>query len=239
MSIERIKKGLGELTKQVTSRGRLYIVAVFVLVVIVLIMNPTNLRLEFPGGNLVAINARHIQYDQLLDSIYSDENSKNFLMAWLANKDIFHVEDDRMASALQGICQDIPDEPLNEKLKLSRKCAEEPIAAELRDMANNREIPFHFIGREIFVGVPNLTDQPRVGSANYCRGSELVDREVQLLHPTITHRRIEITVDGGHYATCSGFGDSAELQLHRSDAEQLFPDAFSSRLLSAIVILID
>ena len=59
----------------------------------------------------------------LLNDIFAQQFSRDGLMGWLADKDIFSFEDARLVEALnERLCDSIPEEPLDQKIKASQDC---------------------------------------------------------------------------------------------------------------------
>ena len=65
--------------------------------------NPTEQMIDvtFPGGSITLDSSQpEIVYDKMLKDLFAKKFSKDGLMGWLADKDIFSFEDERLAKAL-------------------------------------------------------------------------------------------------------------------------------------------
>ena len=136
--------------------------------------NPTEQSVEvtFPGGAALRLDASQpeIAHDQLLEEIFADTFMRDGLMGWLADKDIFSLQDARLVEALnERLCGSIPEEPLDKKIKASQDCAALPVAAALRELVDQRQVPFHYVGIPVQVGIPAREDQPGLGRAHALR----------------------------------------------------------------------
>ena len=168
--------------------------------------NPTEQMIDvtFPGGSITLDSSQpEIVYDKMLKDLFAKKFSKDGLMGWLADKDIFSFEDERLAKALtERLCASIPEQPLNLEIQAAQDCAEKPVAAHLRQLVTKRKVPFHYVGIDVKVGVPELKDQPDSGEASVCATSEFRDQRVELTNPR-THNRIEVQVSGRY--TCTSY----------------------------------
>ena len=113
-------------------------------------------------------------------------------MGWLADKDIFSFEDARLVEALnERLCDSIPEEPLDQKIKASQDCADRPVAAGLRQLVDQEHVPFHYVGISVNVWIPAREHQPQIGRASVCEESEFRGKKVELTNPR-TSNQIEV-----------------------------------------------
>ena len=145
-----------------------------------------TMELTFPGfaGLKIDTSQSEIAHDKLLEDIYAQQFSRSGLMGWLADKDIFSLGDARLVEALnERLCESIPEEPLDQKIKASQNCANLPVATGLRQLVSQKRVPFHYVGVAVQVGIPAREDQPRIGRASVCEDSELRSKRVELTNP--------------------------------------------------------
>ena len=225
------------------SLGKTVVVGLVVLAALFLALNffsnPTEQSVEvtFPGGSALRLDASQpeIAHDQLLEEIFADTFMRVGLMGWLADKDIFSFGDARLVEALnERLCGSIPEEPLDQKIKASQDCAEVPVAAALRQLVDQRQVPFHYVGISVQVGIPAREDQPEFGRAHACEDSEFRGKRVELTNPS-TSKRIEVQVSGTYL--CTGFNEFPDIQLGSEDAQELFPGSFQKFQEAIAVVL--
>ena len=187
------------------------------------VSDPTQqeIAVTFPGGAVKIDSSKpEIAHDKMLEEIFADEFAKGGLMDWLAGKDIFSFEDERLVEAIAGrLCASIPEQPLDQRIKAARACAEQPVARRLRQLAEQKRVPFHYVGSVVEVGFPPES-QPGSGFAHVCMERELRDRRVELTNPR-TLDRIEVQASGWY--RCTSFSTVPDIQLNFSDARKLFP----------------
>ena len=183
-----------------------------------------SLRVTVPtnGGpvsiDLAAENDTMNQVD-VLNQLFTDEFSKPGMLAWLANEGIHEIASPQLAAALVNHCDPIPPEPLAEMLAKQQECEAKPVVKALRDLARTHSRPFHFVGREVDIGVPAEEDQPAEGRANTCSGGDFEGRNVELTNP-INNKRVTVRASGSYL--CTGVGRTAHIQLSQADAFRVF-----------------
>ena len=176
-----------------------------------------------------------IAHDKLLKDIFPQQFSKDGLMGWLADKNIFAFEDERLVKALnERLCEAIPEQPLDRKIKAAQDCANLPVATRLRELADKKWIPFHYVGVVVNVGVPEREDQPQIGQASVCASSALRDERVELTNSR-TGNRIEVQATGRY--TCTGFTTYPDIQLNFEDAGKLFSEPLGKYQEAVAVVL--
>ena len=212
--------------------------AVLCLAVFSLTSCATKLSINFPEGDKVTVvaDSKGISHDELLKSIYSEETARDGLLSWLAEKDVFSMEDGRLADALnKRLCDPIPGEPVEERIKSAGECASKPVAENLRKLADNREVPFHYVGKHVDVGVQNdAPHSPDNGEANVCGDSELFGRTLELTDEA-TGERIEVRATRTY--TCEGYARYPGIQLNGKDAARLFQKPLDEYQRAIVVIL--
>ena len=188
------------------------------------ISDPTRQAVEvtFPGGAAVKIDSSKpaISHDKVLNDIFADRFTREGLMGWLAEKNIFLFTDPRLADALNNsLCEPIPAEPVDQRIRAAQTCADQAVAKSLRDLVEAKKVPFHYVGRLVRVGFP-ADSQPKDGYANVCEERELRSTKFELTNLQ-TEKRIEVQASG-RYA-CTGFTRVPDVQLNFADARKLFP----------------
>lgn len=219
-------------------------VGVIVLLVVFFVFfaadeTPDKVVVAFGQGKKIDISysQQEIGYEEMLSEIYSNEFAKSGLMDWLAERDIFSFDDPSLAFALNTkLCEEIPSENLSERIEKSKKCADLKISKELRRLADKKQVPFHYIGKSIQIGVPRKGHQPSSGEANTCKKGEFDDTRVELVHPSHSERYIIVNAYGG-YECGGGFGKFPHIQLSAEDATKLFPGPLDKYQEAIAVIL--
>ena len=197
-----------------------------------------SVSVTLPGG--VGLDLQATQDGILLDSLYSrlyaDRSFRDGLIARLAEDHIYQLTDPRLADALHDhLCSPIPDQPLTERTNAARACADLPVARRLRELAEMRNVPFHYVGRELNIGVPSHEDQPMPGMAHTCKNSEFGDHTVELSNPR-SDATITVRATGSY--VCTGFTQYPDIQLSYSDAKELFGRP-TNKYESAIAVVLD
>ena len=212
--------------------------AVLCLAVFSLASCATKLSINFPEGDKVTVvaDSKGISHSELLENIYSEETARDGLLSWLADKDVFSMEDRRLAEALnQRLCDPIPQEPLDERIKSADDCASQPVAEDLRGLVERRDVPFHYVGKHVDVGVQNdEPHRPNDGEANVCGDSELFGRTLELTDEA-TGGRIEVAATRTY--TCEGYAKYPGIQLNGKDAAKLFQKPLDKYQRAIVVIL--
>ena len=200
-------------------------------------VKPSAVELTFPGGVAMKMDgSQPIAHSELLEDIFSEKFSRDGFVGWLAEKDIYSIRDERLVDAInKRLCESIPEQPFEARIQAARACAEENVATSLRMLVARRQIPFHYVGTLVKVGIPSLEDQPPVGRANVCAESDLLDKEVELTNHR-NGRRIEIEASWGRYP-CTGYATFPDIQLNFDDAQELFPGALDEYQEAVAVIL--
>ncbi len=192
----------------------------------------------FPGGFSVDVAAQQerVSHDTLLDHLYDEPFSQAGLMEWLRQRSIFHIADRVIADSLPQLCSDLgSDASLKTRLAWQRECANVALVRDLREMVQRRQVPFHFVGQEVRIGVPSTEDQPALGQANACAQGLLHGRTIELTN--VTNRR-QITVSATGQYRCTGLIGTPDLQLSHIDAQNLF-DGPIDKYQDAVAIVVD
>ena len=183
-----------------------------------------SLRVTVPTADgsvsidLAAENDAVSQAD-VLNQMFADPFSRPSMLAWLADKDIYEITSPQLVGALVNQCDPIPTEPLAEMLAKQQECEAKPVVRALRDLAHTHSLPFHFVGREIDIGIPAAKDQPAEGRANTCDGGEFEGRNIELTNP-VTNSQVIVRASGSYL--CTGVGRTAHIQLNQADAFKVF-----------------
>lgn len=200
------------------------LIALIVFVVGVLIGASAPIKtldVKFAGTSVkIDFRSRTIDHRELLEKIFSEDISKTELMDWLSSKKIYSFDDPRLAQALKNdLCDPITGKSIKEKVKGDEKCASMPLAKKLRELVEQKEVPFHYVGTFIQVGVPVKKDQPKSKRTNVCRNSKFRAKKLELINPR-TGARVEVRATGLY--TCTGYSNFPDIQLNYKDAKKLF-----------------
>ena len=206
------------------------------LIVVVTQKTPTKISMSFPRGSLILEPTEEkIDYESLLDKIYSTEFSKAGLMNWLDKKNIFSFEDPSIVTALnKKLCEPNTERGLEERFKRDRECAEEDVAAGLRELERKKKVPFHYLGSVVKVGIPSKTDQPPQNRANVCNNSDFFGARIKLHHPK-NKKSIEVQATGKYL--CLSPAEYPDIQLNSEDAGKLFPGSLQKYQEAVAIIL--
>ena len=137
------------------------------------------------------------------------------------------------------LCEPIPQEPLEEYLRLSLECAEKEVPKRLRELERRGQPPFNQVGFNVRVSVPQEGDQPKPGKANTCLDGDLYKRSIRLVN-TVDDRTVTVLADS-HYGKGIGCGQASgtgHLQLNVQDALMLL-DAPLEKFEIALAFLVD
>jgi len=186
----------------------------------------------------IRFDTRELNDVELLESAWESDARRQTVLGFLAAKGVFKADDIRLAPAIEGLCEELPLEPLEAHLSAALKCAEIPTVKALRELADRRRPPFHPYGKLVRIGVPRPKDQPSRGRANACRAGEWFGRQVLLTNPA-TRRQAEVDASG-HYGAgvCGGTLGTADFQLNEADALAIF-DGPLGKFEEAVAIIID
>ena len=197
-----------------------------------------QINVTVPNGPSLNLTVEGFTLEQkaLLDKIYGDDFARAGLIGWLLDKRIFETSNPSLVEALNTtLCDPIPTAPLPDQIRAARQCAELPVALRLRELADQREIPFHYIGRIVQVGIPrNESNRPPNRRANVCGEGELRGRMVRLTNP-VNNRSLEVEATGWY--RCTGYERVPDIQLNPIDARAIFDGPFSEYQEAVAVIL--
>ena len=122
----------------------------------------------------------------VLEQMYAEEFSRAGLEGWLEEKSIYQISNRAIAAALPSLCEEVSaQDPLQERLRKQQACAEVDVIRDLRALARNRDVPFHYVGQEIRIGVPAEDDQPDPGRASACSDGEWHGQDIELTNPSL------------------------------------------------------
>lgn len=187
----------------------------------------TDLQLQItePTGGSVTLKVagRSVDYEQILVALYSNDFLRGAADVWLLEREgMIRVPDPNLADVLeQSACGSIPAEPLTERLRALRKCADAPANRNLRSLAfDRRGQPFHVVGVELRVSVPEEDARPPRGIASICPRVGLRGRRLEMFNP---ENLTSIYVDATQTLQCSSVeGVGTQMHLNPSDANELF-----------------
>jgi hypothetical protein len=203
-------------------------------------INPDTSDISISFAELGTVNIKAarktVDYAAALDSLFREEFSRNAIIGWLQDRqDMYQIEDRDLVDAIsEDLCDPIPDEPLQDRLQLAAACASQPVPAGLRQLADGRLPPFHYVGLEVEIGTPAQENQPPMGRANVCRERGLLGHNVRLVNP-ISQTTLTVEATGAYQ--CTGYEQVPDLQLHAVDAIKLFgrPTQRYERAIAVIV----
>jgi len=176
-----------------------------------------------------------IAHEVLLDSMYTNDFTRGGLMAWLASRQVFAAADPALVEAIATqVCEPIPEDDREARLRLGRECAGRPVVAELRRRADHRETPFHYTGDIVRIGVPDT--RPPQGKAFACRDGVFWRRSVRLTNLNDNQRFVRVEVTAGHYPCVDP--TAPQIQLSEEDAVSLFGGP-TRRIERAEAIVVD
>ena len=174
-----------------------------------------------------------IKHEALLDSMYTNDFTRGGLMGWLEGRQIYSAADPALVEAIATeVCEPIPEDDREARLRLGRDCASKEVVAELRRRADRREIPFHYTADIVRIGVPD--DRPAQGRAYACRNGVFWGRTVQLSRLNDSRRSVRVEVTG-HYPCVDP--TAPDLHLSEEDAVSLVggPTQEIERALAIVV----
>ena len=174
-----------------------------------------NLSIQFPTGGRIELSAEAdgaIDHAAVLEQIYSREFSRSGMLNWLQSKQVYSLDSRELPDALAAPCGTSQVE--------REACISIPVLQDLRDRVLSHSPPFHYVGEDVEIGVPNQEDQPPVGRAHACAGGRWSGRRIELSIPAAGNS-LEVLADAGVY-TCTGEVRTPDLQLSFEDADLLF-----------------
>ncbi len=182
------------------------------------------------GGDLKALNIPGVGSIETweendithLETVWADEVRRETYLALLAHRGVFVPTDPQIVDAITGLCEPIPEAPLDAHLDAARACADKPVPERLRELADRKAPPFHYSGRRVRIGVPDETDQPHEGYANTCLNGEWYRQDVVITNPR-NGRYVEVYASG-HFGRgiCGEAVGAADIQLSERDAFKIF-----------------
>lgn len=153
----------------------------------------------------------------------------------MAKSTIFTLEDEKLVTAIeQRLCDEFPKEPLDERLKKAKDCAEKPVADKLRKLANNHKPPFHFVGFKGEAGFLRGQGAPKKGYAYVCGNRQFFRKQLHVTNPA-TKTQVEVYASRS-LGTCTGLSGRPDIQLGSDDAYTLFGNKSLSWTEQVIII---
>lgn len=176
------------------------------------------------GDASISMNTRggRIDHEALLESIFSEKFSRDGALGWLRDgQNVYSIKDPALASALHTkLCEEIPDRPIDAHISKGAACAEISVVENLRRLVEGHQVPFHYVGRKVQVGIQGAPEHaPRASRANACEGSDLSGKRVELTN-LLNENQIMVLATGIY--PCSGVSVKPDLQLNPEDASRLF-----------------
>lgn len=197
--------------------------------------NSQKMTIPTPLGDMV-IEAEdgEINPAKFLDSLYSDDYTRGGLMQWLANKNIYRVDDPELAQALTSqVCKTFPTHDLDARLRSEKECAEKSGVKELRQLASEREVPFHRVGKIIEIGIPGSIQE--AGRAYACYDSDYLGKRVLIINQGNHMQQVQVEIDHKGRYSCKP-SSAPDIQLSKEDALAV-SDPFYGPKEKAIVIV--
>ncbi|HSB70331.1 MAG TPA: hypothetical protein VLH58_02345 [Candidatus Methylomirabilis sp.] len=199
----------------------------------------TSLKLTGLDGKATvefSVEGDAVDYQQVLDKMFTDEFLRRAAIGWLADKQkLFPLQEERLATAIASeLCDPIPDTPLKDRLEKAKACAEKPMPLRLRALAADHRPPFHYIGVLAKAGLPGAaTDRPQPGQAHVCRDGGFYGKRLQLINP---RSQALVVVKATNYYRCTGFDRYPNIQLSSQDAKSLFGSQPLANLEDLVVV---
>ena len=184
-----------------------------------------NLAINIPGAGSISMEAANNEIDQeeVLNTLWGNEGSftRSGMIGWLADKGIYELTSLNLVQAIENdLCGPIPDSPLDERIERGQECAAKVVARQLRELAQRKSPPFHYVGVSVQIGISlDEEHRPPDGRANACSEGEFSGRSVQLTNP-LNDNQIIVLATGTY--PCSGIGRTPDLQINEPDATELF-----------------
>ena len=196
--------------------------------------NSQKVTIPTPLGAMVfETDNGEINPAKLLDSLYSDDYTRGGLIQWLADKNIYSVDDPALARALASqVCEPFPANDLVGRLRLEKECAEKNGVKELRRLAFEREVPFHRVGGILEISMPGIIQE--TGRAYACYGSNYLGRTVLIINQRNHMKQVKVEIDSKGRYSCK-LSSAPDIQLNREDALAV-SDPFYGPKEEAIVI---
>lgn len=208
-------------------------------VLIGLLMTGVLEEASYVPGKGFSLRTRQVDDPEYLRTVWADEDRKRAFIAFLKAREFFHVSDTDLVTAIVGLCDEIPEGPLDAYLEAAQACAEKPVPAELRKRAFEDELPFHLVGKKVTIGVPPPEHQPSRGRANVCRTGEWYRRDVLLTNETDAERQVKVRATG-HYGQgiCGPQIETADFQLNQADALTILDGPLAKREEGVFAVIV-
>ena len=176
------------------------------------------------GDASISMNTRggRIDHGSLLKTIFFEQFSRDGALGWLRDvQNVYSIEDPALAAALNTkLCEEIPDHPIDVHIAKGTACTKISVVDNLRRLVEGHKVPFHYVGREVQVGIQGDPEHaPRASRANACEGSDLSGKRVELTN-LLNENQITVLATGIY--PCSGVSVKPDLQLNPEDARKLF-----------------
>jgi hypothetical protein len=200
--------------------------------------NVTDLKLKLvaPGGAQIELDStgEGVDYKDVLEHMFAHDLFRPGVVGWLAEQHrMYPVESETVVSAIKTkLCPGDPPTDWVERVQWRQECASKPTVSGLRELADQRQVPFHYIGIVGSMGVPSAPHQPAEGRANVCREGPLHGKRVQVQNP-VNGQLVHVEALGYYFCVSDGF---PTIQLNPSDAGALFPDRPLQRLEQVVIV---
>ena len=191
------------------------------------IANTTIISIDLNFGDnqnsiQLTVSKSNLEFSTVMDSVWSNEESKEVTRVWLRKKGVFHYQDRELANFLSTQMAKTPSdgtiESSEERMnRLNKSLKDNPLISDLRDLARDYQPPFQHIGKKVRVGVPS-GQQPEDDTVYVSFGSEFEGRKIQILNPK--NRKYKVFRARGAFHATEAV--QVDFQMNESQAIDLF-----------------
>lgn len=133
-------------------------------------------------------------------------------------------------------CEPFPEGFSAETILAKQRCADKLGVRRFRQLAQDHQPPFHYVGMLGDMGVPSSEMQPPRAGANVCRLGELFGRRLQVANPE-SGTSVEVLAMGSYL--CTGALKTPAMQLGYEDAKILFPHRPLAKTEQVLIVPLD
>ncbi len=188
----------------------LLIIAAFLIIISVLVIyltggagkKKTEIKWNIMGQEL-SINMEEdlIDHKTLLSKLFSEDFSKSGAKDWLKkNENLYEITDPDLAKQIALLDYN------------------STVSKELRELSLKRLGPWAYQFDTVFIGIPELADQPREGFASVCRNENYPGKRLKIYNLDLT-KSIEVLATGKY--DCPAGLKFPDIQLNVNDAALL------------------